>query len=79
MVSKVSKRLVICADTSSAADIIACMQTVRMVGVSLLPDTSVEKRCNIASSMLDALSTVPTAYIQAISSPMVSASQSDRD
>lgn len=55
----------------TAADIIVCMQTVKMV-MTGLEDASVEKRCAIAGELLDALSTVPTAYIQAISSPIVS-------
>ncbi|TXT04335.1 hypothetical protein VHUM_04102 [Vanrija humicola] len=53
-----------------AADIIVCMQTVKMV-MTGLEDASVEKRCAIAGELLDALATVPTAYIQAISSPML--------
>lgn len=53
-----------------AADIIVTMQTVKMV-MTGLEDASVEKRCAIAGELLDALSTVPTAYIQAISSPIL--------
>lgn len=58
-------------DTPAAADIIVTMQTVKMVMMGL-EDATVEKRCAIAGELLDALSTVPTAYIQAISSPIVS-------
>lgn len=46
------------------------MQTIKMV-VTGTEETSVEKRCAIAGELLDALSTVPTSYLQAISSPMV--------
>lgn len=47
------------------------MQTVKMVMMGL-EDATVERRCAVAGELLDALSTVPTAYIQAISAPMVS-------
>jgi hypothetical protein len=47
------------------------MQTVKMV-ILAMQDSTVEQRCVVAGELLDALSTVPTAYIQAISSPIVS-------
>lgn len=53
-----------------AADIIVTLQTVKMVMMAL-SDSTVEQRCAVAGELLDALSTVPTAYIQAISSPIV--------
>lgn len=62
---------VICQGLTSAADIIVTMQTVKMVMLGL-EDATVERRCAVAGELLDALATVPTAYIQAISSPIVS-------
>lgn len=56
---------------TSAADIIVTMQTVKMVMLGL-EEATVERRCAVAGELLDALATVPTAYIQAISSPIVS-------
>lgn len=53
-----------------AANIIVTLQTVKMV-MAGTEDSGVEQRCAIAGELLDALATVPTAYIQAISSPMV--------
>jgi hypothetical protein len=47
------------------------MQTLKMV-ILALQDSTIEQRCAVASEMLEALSTVPTAYIQAISTPIVS-------
>ncbi|BEI87113.1 hypothetical protein CcaverHIS002_0704590 [Cutaneotrichosporon cavernicola] len=53
-----------------AADIMVTMQTVKMVMLGL-EDATVERRCAVAGELLDALSNVPTAYIQAISSPIM--------
>jgi hypothetical protein len=53
-----------------AADIIVTMQTVKMVMLGL-EEATVERRCAVAGELLDALATVPTAYIQAISSPIM--------
>ncbi|GMK60090.1 hypothetical protein CspeluHIS016_0903070 [Cutaneotrichosporon spelunceum] len=53
-----------------AADIVVTMQTVKMVMLGL-EDANVERRCAVAGELLDALSNVPTAYIQAISSPIM--------
>lgn len=57
-----------------AADIMVTMQTVKMVMLGL-EEATVERRCAVAGELLDALSNVPTAYIQAISSPIVSCSR----
>ena len=53
-----------------AANIIVTLQTVKMV-LAGAEESSVEKRCSIAGELLDALAAIPTAYIAAISSPMV--------
>ncbi len=55
----------------SAANIAVTLQTVKMV-LAGAEESSVERRCAIAGELLDALSAIPTAYIAAISSPMVS-------
>jgi hypothetical protein len=46
------------------------MQTLKMV-LAGGEESSVGQRCAIAGELLDALATVPTAYIQAISAPTV--------
>ncbi|TYJ57640.1 hypothetical protein B9479_001722 [Cryptococcus floricola] len=53
-----------------AANILVTMQTVKMV-VAGMADWSVEQRCAIACELLDAFATVPRAYIQAISTPLL--------
>ncbi|KLT45607.1 hypothetical protein CC85DRAFT_240399 [Cutaneotrichosporon oleaginosum] len=53
-----------------AADIMVTMQTVKMVMLGL-EEATVERRCAVAGELLDALANVPTAYIQAISSPIM--------
>ena len=54
----------------SAANIILTLQTLRMV-LAGLEESSVEQRCAIAGHLLDALATIPTSYIAAISATMV--------
>lgn len=39
--------------------------------VAGMAEWSVEQRCSIAGELLDAFATVPRAYIQAISTPLV--------
>ena len=34
-------------------------------------DPMVERKCQVAGELIDALATIPTAYIQAISTPLV--------
>lgn len=55
------------------ANIIATMQLLRMVVLGgELEEASGEKRCQVAGELLDAFSTIPTTYLRAISSPLVS-------
>jgi len=55
------------------ANIIATMQLLRMVVLGVeLEEASGEKRCQVAGELLDAISTIPTTYLRAISSPLVS-------
>ncbi|WVQ71063.1 hypothetical protein IAR50_000588 [Cryptococcus sp. DSM 104548] len=53
-----------------AANILVTMQTVKMV-VAGMAEWSVEQRCAIAGELLEAFATVPRAYIQAISTPLL--------
>lgn len=53
-----------------AANILVTMQTMKMV-VAGMAEWSVEQRCSIAGELLDAFATVPRAYIQAISTPLL--------
>ncbi|EIW72836.1 hypothetical protein TREMEDRAFT_26656 [Tremella mesenterica DSM 1558] len=53
-----------------SANIIITMQTVKMV-LAGTEDSSVQQRCAIAGDLLDALASVPTAYIQTCSAPML--------
>lgn len=55
----------------TAANILVTMQTMKMV-IAGMAEWSVEQRCSIAGELLDAFATVPRAYIQAISTPLVS-------
>jgi hypothetical protein len=55
----------------AATNIMVTMQTLKMV-LAGTEDSSVGQRCGIAGELLDALTTVPTAYIQAINAPTVS-------
>jgi hypothetical protein len=55
------------------ANIIATMQLLRMVVLGAeLEEASGEKRCQVAGELLDAIATIPTTYLRAISSPLVS-------
>lgn len=54
-----------------AANIIVTLQTVKMV-MAGTEQASVSQRCMIAGELLDGLGSVPTAYIHASSTPMVS-------
>jgi hypothetical protein len=56
--------------TAVAANIIISMATVKMV-LAGCEDHSISQRCAIAGELLDGLSTIPTAYIQASSTAMV--------
>lgn len=53
-----------------AANIAISRQTVKML-LAGLGGFSVEQRCAIAGELLDTLSGIPTAYIAAVSAPMV--------
>ena len=54
-----------------AANIAVTYQTVKMV-LAGAEESSIEQRCAIAGQLLDVLAAIPTAYIAAISTPMVS-------
>lgn len=54
-----------------AANIIVTMQTVRLT-VAVAEDQGVEGRCKFASDLVNALKTIPTPFIAAVSRPMVS-------
>ena len=54
-----------------AANIIITMQTVKLT-IAGAEDYDVERRCQIATELIQALTTIPTAYIAAVSRPMVS-------
>lgn len=54
----------------TATNIIITLQTLRSV-VAGSEEANVHQRCTIAAEMLDALASVPVAYIQAASAPMV--------
>jgi hypothetical protein len=55
------------------ANIIATMQLLRMVVLGVeLEEASGEKRCQVAGELLDAIATIPTTYLRALSSPLVS-------
>jgi len=58
--------------TPTAANITVTLQTLKMVLASL-EESSVEQRCAIAGHLLDALASIPTSYIAAISATMASA------
>lgn len=66
--SQVQKKPILTRET--AANILVTMQTMKMV-VAGMAEWSVEQRCSIAGELLDAFATVPRAYIQAISTPLV--------
>lgn len=54
------------------ANIIATMQLLKMVVLGAeLEEASGDKRCQVAGELLDGLATIPTAYLRAISSPLV--------
>lgn len=58
-------------DMALAANVVITMTTVKMVLAGSEAHT-VNRRCAIAGELLDGLSTIPTSYIQASSTPMVS-------
>lgn len=58
--------------TTTAANITLTLQTLKMV-LAGLEESSVEQRCAIAGHLLDALASIPTPYIAAISATMAGA------
>jgi len=55
-----------------AANIIVTLQTVKLT-LALAEDHGVEQRCAFAGELINALASIPTAYIAAVSRPMVRA------
>lgn len=54
-----------------AANIMITTQTVRMVAMGSEEEFNMDQRCRIAGELLEALSGVPSAFLRAISSPLV--------